>query len=179
MRIFVSINFTPEIKKYLEEVGRGFVVARQSLATSFHLTLKFLGEVSDEKVPEIKEKLAQISFKKFNLELRDAGFFTDRNGHIRVIWVGLSAPSELMQLQKEVEIAVGKYGAIKTENFVPHLTLSRVKFANDKDLSRQIKNAKIKRFGMEVEHFSLMQSQLSATGPTYAELAKFGDGGSF
>ncbi|MBI5152319.1 RNA 2',3'-cyclic phosphodiesterase [Candidatus Peregrinibacteria bacterium] len=179
MRIFVSINLLPEIKKYLEEVGSGFVVARATPAKSSHLTLKFLGEVSDEKMPEIKEKLGRINFKKFRIELTEAGFFTDRNGHIRVIWVGLTSPPELMQLQKEIEDAVSKYGAVKTENFIPHLTLSRVKYANDKDLSRQIKNAKIKKLEMEVEHFSLMQSQLSPTGPIYTELEKFGDGGSF
>lgn len=173
MRIFVSINLIPEIKKYLEEVGRSFVVARQTPATSFHLTLKFLGEVSDEKIPEIKEKLANINFQKFRIELTEAGFFTDRNNHIRVIWVGLTAPPELMQLQKDVEAAIGKYGAIETKEFVPHLTLSRVKYANDKDLARQIKNAKIEKLSMEVDHFSLMQSVLSPTGPSYTELEKF------
>ncbi len=177
MRLFVAINLSSEIERYLENVSRGFNVARMNSVKSFHFTLIFLGEVADEKISEIKEKLGQIKFKKFKMRLGPTGFFSDRSGHIRIIWVGLAAPEILNQLQKDVEIKMGRFFSRtvpEAEKFTPHVTLARVKFANDKDLAAQIKSAKIEKMEMEIAHFSLMKSELTSTGPVYTELAVYG-----
>jgi len=173
MRLFISINLPPEAEKYLYDISRNFTAARITPAKSFHLTLKFLGEVPDEKIDEIKASLEYIKFQKFKMRLDKVGFFADRNGHIRVIWVGLFAPEILYHLQKDVEDAVKKYAEPDDKKFIPHITLARVKFANDKDLIAQIKSSKIEKTEIKVLHFSLMKSELSPIGPKYTELAQF------
>lgn len=173
MRLFVSINFSSQIQKYLEEIQRSIIVARMNPASGFHLTLKFLGEIPDEKVDDIKKKLGKIEFKDFDIELENAGYFNGPDGKVNVIWVGLKAPQELFDLQEDIANTLINYGEFEKRKFVPHLTLARIKLANNRDLIAQIDKMKIQKMGMKIERFSLMQSKLSQNGPAYSELAFF------
>ena len=52
-----------------------------------HVTLKFLGDQSEERVEEIIEALAKIRVKPFPARIKGMGAFPGRS--IRVVWLGL------------------------------------------------------------------------------------------
>ena len=84
MRLFISIDFN-ELKDYFiglqEHLPKN---AKLSLTKTFHLTLKFLGEVQPEKAEEIISALNKIKFEKFSVFLDSIGIFPTEN-YIRVV----------------------------------------------------------------------------------------------
>jgi 2'-5' RNA ligase len=91
-----------------------------------HLTLKFLGYVEPEKIPEITAALKPIaeSAHPFPIQVKGCGFFPNSK-RPNVLWAGVV--SDLLQpLQQQVEDATEKLG-FQRENrpFSPHLTLAR------------------------------------------------------
>ena len=155
VRTYISINlpeeFYEEIKKTQNKLPK--FEGKKTNIEHFHLTLKFLGEISEEKVEEVKKKLREIKFNKFNLTFGSLGVFDET--FIRVIWIG---SSDCDELQKEID---NKLFPIfkKEKKFDCHLTLARVKKIKDKRIFLQdLKNIKIPKIKFNVNEFFLMKS---------------------
>ena len=172
MRTFIAIDTPEEVQKHLKEIQEqinGNV--KLSLAKDFHLTLKFLGEVQEEKIPEIKEKLSKIKFNKFKTTLSKIGVFPSEN-HIRVVWVGLNPEEELIKLTTEINNELKEFK--DDHKFHAHLTLARVKFVEDKaEFINKLKNIKIKQIEFEIDKFKLKKSTLTPQGAIYEDLGVF------
>jgi RNA 2',3'-cyclic 3'-phosphodiesterase len=94
-----------------------------------HVTLRFLGEVEEGLLAELRLRLEEAcrGFAAFPLRVQGAGFFPGET-RPRVFWVGLrSTLNELERLQTSVDAAVGAYAEKQEDRaFHPHLTLARV-----------------------------------------------------
>lgn len=184
MRTFIAINLSPEIKAALASLLKAL---RQSKAevkwvgeNSFHLTLKFLGEITDSDVDQVVINMEDVAKQSqpFGLECRSTGYFPER-GSPRVIWAGVGLSAELKDLQQRLEIALEKLGFPREEReFHPHLTLGRVKGSRNLDaVIKILKQYEGKSFGkMEVKAISLFESILKPSGAEYRVLkeAKLG-----
>ena len=172
MRVFVAVNVSKEVVEELKKAQKDLKDAKLKLVKDFHLTLKFLGEVSEPKVEEIKEALKQIKFKSFKAQLTGIGVFPNPN-YVRVVWVGVS-PDNFISLQKQVDDVLEKLGFKKDRRFHPHLTLARVKFVKDKEsFKRIIRDIKVEKKEFEVNEFKLIKSTLIKEGPIYEDLGVF------
>jgi 2'-5' RNA ligase len=175
LRLFIAIDFKKQ-ESYFKELQKqlpGRDTAKLNYVNAYHLTLKFLGDVVEDKVEKIKEKLAEIKFKQFKLHTTKLGCFPDEN-YVRVIWVGLKDDGHLMKLQKEIEEKLAEFQFTKDFEFLPHLTLARVKFVNNKkEFVDKIRSIKTKEAEVDVKDFRLIKSTLTKEGPLYEELAVF------
>ena len=133
MRCFLAIDLSDEIKKELariqkqipQEKGIKFVESK-----NLHLTLKFFGEISDEKVNEIKEKFKDFKFEKIKCHLGNIGFFPS-SSYVRVVWVSLEPNEKIKELFAKINhILDNKNG---DDRFESHITLARVKFIKNKE----------------------------------------------
>ena len=112
MRTFIAIDLDEQIKKnlisFISELdkqsreGRGI---RWIKPKGMHLTLKFLGEISGEKVPEIENALKSISekYKSFVLKFKGTGSFPPASRNPRVLWIGIGEEETLIALQFHLE----------------------------------------------------------------------------
>lgn len=164
MRLFIAVDVPEEVSNYFFELQKKFPSAKQTLANSFHLTLKFLGDVPN--VEKIIELLSRLSFSEFTLTLDRIGFFPSQK-HPMVIWVGVTPHDKITALQKQVDEAL-KSLFTPDHRFHPHLTLARIKEAKNYELSLQIKPLSFK-----VSSFVLYESKLSPKGPTYSVIREF------
>lgn len=174
MRLFIAIDFN-ELNDYFIELQNKIDKSQAKLkeVLTFHLTLKFLGEVSDDKANRIKEKLNEIKFTQFSLTLDKIGFFPNEN-YIRVIWIGLSPKDKVIELQKKIEDSLKEFNFKKDFEFHPHLTLARVNFVKDKEkFVKSLKDIKVDKKSMEVRNFRLVKSTLKPEGPVYEDIAVF------
>lgn len=100
-----------------------------------HLTLKFLGNTPSSEIPKIVGKMTEVISKHqtFSLDFNKTGLFGSRY-EPRVIWLGMEKNSnELLQLANDVLDGFDEIGFLRDrQNFVPHLTIARVKQLVDK-----------------------------------------------
>ncbi|MBI2102149.1 RNA 2',3'-cyclic phosphodiesterase [Candidatus Woesearchaeota archaeon] len=172
MRLFIAVDFN-ELREYFVEL-QGLLPknAKLSLTKTFHLTLKFLGEVQPDKTEKIVEILKTIKLEPFTVFLDSTGIFPTEN-YIRVIWVGLKPEDSILELQNKIDEAL-KPLFRKEKDFKAHITLARVKYPEDKKaFVDQIKKIKVENKKIEVKNFRLVKSALSPKGAVYEDLALF------
>ena len=135
MRLFVAIQCPEEIESILRNCQKNLEndYAEIRFADSFHITLKFLGEVDEKNIPLIKEALSKIRQKKFRVSLCGLGAFPNMS-HPNVLWTGITPSEELDSLQRNVNSCLpAKMTFAKNEDFHPHITLCRIKTVYDKE----------------------------------------------
>lgn len=172
MRLFVAVDFDG-FREYFEKLQWTLPPnAKFSFVKSFHLTLKFLGEVKSIDVDKIKEALASVSFDQFSVFLDSIGVFPSEN-HIRVVWVGIHPEEEIIVLQRSIDDALKDYFN-REKNFKSHITLARVKEPQDKEgFVQHIRNIKVAPIKADISSFKLVRSTLTHMGPVYEDIAVF------
>lgn len=169
MRAFIAIEVESD---KVRQVQKQLDIEGVKLTTHFHLTLKFFRDISDELVEKIKEKLKEIKFKPFDLELEDIGVFPLQGSYIRVIWIGAKSNklNELHDLIDEKLVDLVE----KDTRFSAHITLGRVKFVPDKKLLlNKVKNVRFESERFTVKGFKFIKSILEKEDPVYEDLANY------
>ena len=186
MRTFIAIDIPEPLKEKLRalqaEMKRFNAPVRWVTADGLHLTLKFLGEVSEAKLPSLCDPLTDIarSSTPFAIYLERLGTFP-REQTPRVIWVGARSDGDgLARLARSVENAMTAQGFPAEERgFNPHLTLGRVKGADN--LFRLMTYVKLYSESQEVGSFPadtmyLYKSTLTPAGSVYEKVTTFAFG---
>ncbi len=192
MRLFVALDITDDIRnrisRFLEGV-RGFAPdVRWVRPESLHVTLKFIGERSDEDVDRIKETLAKVAGDRIEMNFCGYGFFPGAR-EPRVFWIGIEASSKLVSLAATVDAKLASLAIPQEEHaFSPHLTLARGARGSGSPrrqkgdrpnsafqrLQEKLAALPAPEFGTMTTHeFFLYQSQLSRGGSKYTKLAAF------
>jgi len=180
MRLFVALSISTAIREQLtilvSELRKLDSKPRWVNPAALHVTLKFIGSVSDDSLPEIAGALTAVAKPSpLRLEFRCLGFFpNDRRPS--VIWVGIAASQQLTALAASIDASLVPYGvARETRPFAPHLTLARVKEPRfSPALRTQAEKLRDHCFGSQsVTSFQLMDSQLKPTGAEYTTLRSY------
>ncbi len=171
LRTFIAVElperFLPEIEKIesmLDTLGIKLVEPKQ-----VHITLKFLGDIPEDKVEPVASALSQVNCKSFEAKIKGVGVFP-KPAYIKVIWLG--AEGNFEALHSEVERVLSPFKFEKDHQFSPHATLARVKMLKDKGalLEKIQKLENIDIGAMNVESISLKKSTLTPKGPIYETL---------
>src|SRR5262249_18195789 len=183
MRVFVAADVPDAVRDALaaeqKRIGAAVGSSRSSLRwvkpDHAHLTLVFIGNVDDARVPELAATIAtDVDIAPFNVVFDGFGVFPPR-GAPRVLWVGVGAGArELIDLQRVVADRVAARGLpIEVRAFHPHLTLARWRESRPADRTRALAapaRGPIAR--AQIDGATLYQSRLSPAGPTYVALAR-------
>lgn len=174
MRTFISVRLNGEalgeVKKVQKELTKSNLYeGKLTDENNLHLTLKFLGEVDEEKIEEVKERLRKVKLKKFKVKLGEVGVFSKE--FVRIIWIKLEGVDAL---QRKVDKAL--HGRFTHEKrFMGHITIARVKSVKDKTAFLELLNKiKVKEISFEVDKFELMKSELTSYGPKYSVIEEYG-----
>src|SRR5574342_273715 len=152
MRAFIAIELDSD---NLRKTQKEFDIKGVKLAKVLHLTLKFIGEIDEELVEKIKQRLSEIKFDSFEIETDKIGTFPEEGKKINVIWVGLKS-DKVSELQYLIEEKL-KDLISKSERFTAHLTLGRVKFVSDRELLvKKIKSVKVVPGKFTIKEFKLI-----------------------
>lgn len=179
MRAFIAVE--------LSETARGAVARLQDALRpagadvkwvepqNLHLTLKFLGEAEEPRLPELTQVLesAASHLSPFTFSLEGVGAFP-RLEYPRIVWTGIQEGKEsLVALANQLEEACGRCGFSPEERpFSPHLTIGRVR--SGKRLAFLVQQLRETTFQtaapVPAEKIVLFQSILSPRGATYSPL---------
>lgn len=144
---------------------------------NIHLTMKFLGDVSEKNISMINEIIQNeaASHKQFEISLGGFGVFPNF-ARPRVIWVGVEAPDELINLQRRIDGETTRLGYMPGQRkFSPHVTLGRVsRNANPKEvrsISGFLRKHKVGFLGAaRITEVNLFQSKLGPKGAVYSKM---------
>lgn len=189
IRSFVAIELPEEAKQGLTRLREKLKRDEHRFVKwadpgGIHLTLKFLGNIPSNRVPEITEamKRAAQGVSPFLLEISGLGAFPNLK-QARVLWVGVGGELDrLSTLQQNIDSALAVLGFPKEERpFVPHLTLARIREGTSaperKGFGELVGSATFEdKYPVEVEAIKLMRSQLTPAGALYSCLSVAGLG---
>lgn len=180
MRLFIAINIPETIKDKvfgaimpLRKVGAD---VRWVTPATFHLTLKFLGELDEERVPGVKDALSGLPFIADSvLKVAGAGAFPNLKNP-RVLWIGVEDVSgNLARLQSELEDRLEFVGIPREgRRFQPHLTIGRIRSPRRiRELADRVNALKVLPFGeFPLEEIILFRSDLKPEGAVHAQIFK-------
>jgi len=184
IRTFIAIELPEEIKKELGVIQSKLDTSSKEYikwvnTDGIHLTLKFLGNITEDRIKEIAQAMTNSvqGVRPFNLCLEGLGVFPNPN-RTQVAWVGLTGElDKLSTLQKQLEANLEKLGFTpEKRRFSPHLTLARLR-NQALPPERQAFGKLVSETGfksdkvIKVTSLSLMKSQLMASGAIYSRIA--------
>jgi len=187
MRCFIAVNINEYITAKLGEVARR-IMSQCSINQGdvkwvdpkvMHLTLKFLGDIPNERSVDVCNAVESACEKHdiFEIEIAGVGCFGGRSA--RVLWVGTERGSEqLGLLAADIDEQLAEAGfSPENRKFNGHLTLGRVKnFAAGVKLANICEQQEYKKFNAGtcfVDSVTVYQSELTQTGPVYTVVGNY------
>ena len=179
-RIFIAINLPEEIKKELEKYQSQWpeLPIRWTKPENLHVTLAFLGYLSDEELVEVLRVTKEVAQKHqpFSINLTKIIYGPPKKMPPRMVWVEGAKSKDLANLQLDLEKSLVSSGKIKFEpeerSFTCHITLGRIKtweFRQIEPEERPEVNEDIS-LSFDVNSIEVMESQLKRGGAEYTIL---------
>ncbi|MEA4847070.1 MAG: RNA 2',3'-cyclic phosphodiesterase [Clostridiaceae bacterium] len=180
MRTFIGADFNRDIKESI--AGVQHIVRENSekgrfkYVGNFHLTLKFLGEVQQVKIPDIGRSLKNIASKhrRICLNIDKIGYF-DGKGSIHALWLGFSGElDKLSALYTDIDEEMNRLGMKKEiKAYTPHITIAQdliLKIPFDK-LEEKIDFQSFR--AVEIREISLIKSEEAEGKRIYTPISTF------
>ncbi|MEE2669074.1 MAG: RNA 2',3'-cyclic phosphodiesterase [Gemmatimonadota bacterium] len=176
MRLFVALNLPKKERTRIHRIAK---VLRESRIPvrwvdpqNYHVTLRFLGKVPENRIDGVKDSLARVASSTGDIDLsveRFGAFPTIRRPN--VIWAGVEPTPSLRCLKQDLERALKDCGFVPEKKaFHPHLTLGRVDAKGGagafRGLDEMAANFTYKR-QVKIRKVDLMSSEMVSGSPRY------------
>ncbi len=182
IRLFVAVildkPLQEALKSLIEKLRPLEVPVKWLEPGNLHLTLCFLGDVPKARTVEVMEKLkhSRVGFKSFEIQVGGLGAFPN----LKKPTVLFAPVTQGWESLRDLSAAISKncrgIGAKQADSeFNAHVTLGRVKgFKGAKTIAPRLAGQVPDLIGrMKMNSFSLVQSQLTPSGPIYTRLQDF------
>ena len=132
-RLFIAADVTEQTRSLIRAFQSEFHFFKNNIRfvspQNVHLTLKFLGDVPEQKIPAILNRIESTvsSFQNFNYICKGTGVFPNAK-RPKVLWLGITDGSEyLKQLSKLLNRALKDMPVQHDDKeFRSHITIGRV-----------------------------------------------------
>lgn len=180
IRTFIAVEVGNDVKAraadLIKRLKQAEADVRWVAPQNMHITLKFLGDVPNQEVPDICRHVAEVTaaFEPFEIDFQTAGAFPDAS-RPRTIWLGVS-PGEgfdrLEALNNAIEERLHTELGFPKERrrFHPHLTIGRVNSISSTPRTLADIIAAHERYDAslaEIDEVLIFASFLDKGGPTY------------
>jgi len=183
VRLFIAAELPDAFREDIARIGAaalalGIRGVRPVRAESAHLTLKFLGEVSADRVEDVlaSMRLAAARAAPFTLRTGNLGAFPNADAP-RVLWLGVEGDlAALRRLRDNLEAALAAVGFQRDRRgFAPHVTAARVRDRVSPANAKRLMNAAVvptTPVEFAVKRLSLMRSDTRPAGAVYTRLGE-------
>ncbi|MDZ7262356.1 MAG: RNA 2',3'-cyclic phosphodiesterase [candidate division KSB1 bacterium] len=180
IRTFIAIEIPSEVREkileFQEELKKEPARVSWVKPENIHLTLKFLGDVEEERIDQVAQIVEQAAegMTSFRIAIQGSGAFPNFK-QPRVLWVGgQDIDGKLLPLQKNIEAKLGELGFEKENKpYSIHLTLGRVKFPRGVEaVIEKMRRSDFSGGEFPVKELVIMKSELNPAGAIYTPLRK-------
>jgi len=186
MRLFVALQIPEQVRETVASVRQRFKTPESQMKwvspEKFHVTLKFIGEVAQEKAEEISKTLREVRTPaRVEAVFRGLGWYWNAKG-FGLLWATIDPSASLTMLANRIGRQLEPLGiAPHTHEYQAHLMLARCKpfelrwrSAIPQDIISITNEYKGHVFGsLSAETFDLIESQLDPGGSKYTTLDTF------
>ena len=176
-RVFCAVELPREVRAQLQDhIARlrkkvPDVAASWSQVEKVHLTLKFFGNVSVDRVATISDAITRgvKGLSPFEIIVGKAGAFRRQ-----VLWIGVSDPSgKLAGLHDRIDSECAAEGFEKEDRaYRPHLTIARIRRPEG---ARRLEDAHLQMefepIALQLDEVVVFRSELSPKGSRYTAIS--------
>jgi len=183
-RIFIAINFPPDIKKKLASYREKWqeLPARWTKPDNLHITLAFIGDVDEDGLVEICRLAKETAQKHYplSIKLNKISYGPLKKIPPRMIWVSGEKSEEFSVLRNDLEKALLSSEKIpfapEGREFSPHITLARIRQWDWRRIEPEERPQVDEEISLtfNVSSIEVMESELSAKGPKYEIIESYG-----
>jgi 2'-5' RNA ligase len=172
-RIFTGLEIPTEIGQTLSLLRGGLPGARWIDPESYHLTLRFIGDVDFIVAREVASMLDQV--KRPSFELRFDGLSSFGGRKPRAVVAAVAPSQALLDLQAEHERLLRRIGLEpEGRKYIPHVTLARLRASSSRQVADYLAGRGLFRSpSFDVDRFVLFSSRASVGGGPYVVEAAF------
>ena len=175
-RMFLGIPIPLDIGSHITHFRRQFTPSSQIRwvpDAQLHITVYFLGNVPEERIPNLIELFHEILRKHASFELiLDRFVYAPRLKNPRMIWLRLQKSAAFRELVQDIH---SLYMQIEQQQQrkspIPHITLARLRNFSPEDWVNM--DMKVPRVSMPIQTLILWESQLSPSGATYIPVQQY------
>lgn len=185
IRLFTALGLPDDLRTRLTALQGGIDSARWVAPENLHITLRFIGEVAEDRADDIVAALDRIRTGAFPVTVSGAGRF-GTNDRTRALWAGVERTAALDALHDKIDRALINTGLPpEGRKYTPHVTLARFGGGQGggRDRSRDASAGRVLQwleaqggfFAMpfEAREFILYESHLGRNGADYVPVATF------
>jgi RNA 2',3'-cyclic 3'-phosphodiesterase len=186
MRLFVALQIPEQVRDNIAAVRQRFTSSESQMKwvspEKFHVTLKFIGEVAQQKVEEISKALREVRTPgRVEVVCRELGWYWNAKG-FGLLLATIDPSDSLTILANKIGRQLEPLGiAPDTHDYRPHLTLARCKAlehrwrsAIPKDIVSVANEYKEHLFGsVSAQTFDRIDSKLDPDGSKYTTINTF------
>lgn len=177
MRCFIGIKIPQEVRQKIEGIQEYFSGTKSKIKwvelENFHITLRFIGQVSEENICNVKKAVQRSSnfFSPFQTNLTEVGCFPNIR-RPRVLWVGIGNFDYLSEMAISLNEELHREGFPKDKRKPhPHITIGRVKKLKKAGFFKErMQKADIPNLFWRVEQLEVFKSILTEKGPIYESI---------
>lgn len=182
MRLFIAFDFDENTVRKISDIQKVLKKSaekgRWPYYRNIHLTIKFIGEVDDQYLPEIEKTLDEafegLNVKPMTFQFDKLEFFRGK-GNIRVAWIGLRGDTKYLAfLHNTIDHNLAGIGLKKeTKAYIPHITVGRDIFFDSSlfELNEGLKN--LLEYQLSIKSATLYQSVQSGGKRVYQPLKTY------
>ncbi|MDE1871406.1 MAG: RNA 2',3'-cyclic phosphodiesterase [Candidatus Micrarchaeota archaeon] len=172
VRAFIAIDLPDHIKDGILELDRELEErARPVSKENMHITLLFLGEISEEKILLVKGAMNAVEAKPFKSSVKGVDTLPGRAPRVLFAKIGIGK-KEMIDMYGSLANAVRDSGiVIESREYIPHLTIARIKGFDRQAIGEFVERNSSVEFGEFVcDRITLRKSVLTGKGPVYTDL---------
>ena len=175
LRTFIAIELNTTLTQSIADIQQQFKKANADVKwiepPNAHITLKFLGDTSLEKISGIQKMIQAVASRisPFTIEFQEIGAFPQLE-HPRIIWIGLKEHQNIIKdIAQQLENELASLGFPKERrDFSSHITIGRVRSLRGKaELMERIQEVTVPHLTQEINCLTLFQSTLTPQGAIY------------
>ncbi len=176
VRAFLALEISDDVRSKIMEFEGELEASGADIKLvekeNLHVTMKFLGDVNEVVLEKIFAIMDDVKEERFSIRVEGVGVFPNQR-MLRVVWVGIGDGGEkVTKIQRELEGQLAGLGFGRERDFVPHITVGRVRSPRNRERVIQVlEKYKGHYFGTcLVDRLVLKKSVLTLRGPVYSNL---------
>ena len=171
-RLFIGLEVPEAQAQTLAGLGEPRPGLRWQTPAQLHLTLRFLGEVSEAGSATVQRVLARLRWRAFALQVSGVGYFGSPT-RPSILWAGLAATDPLQALRTRLDALLLEQLAPDPQHFVPHVTLARCGSGAGSPAEFLARHRQLQVPAWTVTELCLFTSETGDNGSRYSVLARY------